>query len=198
MLFPTLTFGLFFLALYAVVWSCGPHNGWRKLLLLVASWIFYGAWDWRFVALLIASGAVNWAAAGLIARTHGGTARTALFVAGLAFNLGVLAAFKYCGFFLQQVALTLKLLGWSRDLPIFQLILPVGVSFFTFQGVSYLTDVFQRKLKPAALLDVTLLMSFFAHLVAGPIVRASDFVPQFEATPRLDRDAAAHGLLLIA
>jgi D-alanyl-lipoteichoic acid acyltransferase DltB (MBOAT superfamily) len=91
----------------------------------------------------------------------------------------------------------LHAVGWSRDLPIFQLILPVGVSFFTFQGVSYVTDVYRRKIEAASLLDVTLLMSFFAHLVAGPIVRASDLVPQFKSTPVLTREMASRGFLLI-
>jgi D-alanyl-lipoteichoic acid acyltransferase DltB (MBOAT superfamily) len=197
MLFPTFAFGLFFLAVFALTWGVGVHNGWRKQILLVASWIFYGAWDWRFVALLIGSGLVNWAAARLIDGTEGKVKRRLLFAAGLLFNLGVLVLFKYCGFFLEQVEQVLRVLGWSRDLPIFRLILPVGVSFFTFQGISYLTDVFTRKLKPASLLDVTLLMSFFAHLVAGPIVRASDLVPQFAETPRLTREMASRGLLLI-
>jgi D-alanyl-lipoteichoic acid acyltransferase DltB (MBOAT superfamily) len=198
MLFPTLQFGLFFLGVFALVWGAGRHNGWRKTLLLIASWAFYGAWDWRFVALLIASGILNWAAAAMIARSRGERVRRAVFVAGIVANLGVLGLFKYYGFFVQQVGTVLHAVGWSRDLPIFQLILPVGVSFFTFQGVSYVTDVYKRKIDPASLLDVTLLMSFFAHLVAGPIVRASDLVPQFGSTPVLTREMASRGLLLIA
>jgi alginate O-acetyltransferase complex protein AlgI len=89
--------------------------------------------------------------------------------------------------------------GWERDLPLLQVILPVGISFFTFQGISYVVDV-KRGKTPAArsLLDVMLLMSFFPHLVAGPIVRASDLLPQFDRTPRLTKEMAIHGLLLIA
>ena len=198
MLFPTLQFGLFFLAVFVLVWGAGRHNGWRKTLLLVASWVFYGAWDFRFVALLIFSGVMNWAAAAVIARSREGGFRRAVFVAGIVTNLGVLGLFKYYGFFVQQMGAALHGLGWGRDLPIFQLILPIGVSFFTFQGVSYLTDVFKRKIPAAGLLDVTLLMSFFAHLVAGPIVRASDLVPQFRAAPVLTREMASRGFLLIA
>src|SRR6185295_256837 len=105
-----------------------------------------------------------------IAASEDERVKKALLVLGVAANLGVLATFKYLGFFLHQVSLTLGAIGWERDLPLLQVILPVGVSFFTFQGMSYLIDVARGKTQPAGLLDVTLLMSFFAHLVAGPIV----------------------------
>ncbi len=198
MLFPTLTFGLFFLGLFAVAWAVRRSNEWRKLLILAASWIFYGAWDWRFVALLIGSALINWGVADRIVKADGHGRRRALLALGVTANLAVLGTFKYCGFFLQQVSATLHAIGWERDFPVLQIVLPVGISFFTFQGMSYLIDVYRGKTPPARLLDVTLLMSFFAHLVAGPIVRASDLIPQFQTTPRLTREAAATGFLLIA
>ncbi len=199
MLFPTLTFGLFFLAAYAVTWAAAGSNEWRKILLLLASWCFYGAWDFRFVALLIGSAWLNWGAARLIAARpeDAAGARKAILVAGVAANLLVLGFFKYYGFFLEQLQPVLAGLGLGRDLPLIQIVLPVGISFFTFQGMSYLADVHARRLEPAALLDVTLLMSFFPHLVAGPIVRGSDLLPQFARTPRLTRDMATIGLVLI-
>jgi D-alanyl-lipoteichoic acid acyltransferase DltB (MBOAT superfamily) len=196
-LFPTLSFGLFFLALFAAAWIVRRPNEWRKIILLVASWIFYGAWDWRFVTLLIASGVLNWGTARLISQSSAAGRRRALLAAGIVINLGVLAGFKYYGFFLGQVAEVLKLLGWQRDLPLIEVILPVGLSFFTFQGVSYLVDVFKGKCAPTSLLNVTLLMSFFAHLVAGPIVRGADLIPQFERSPDLSREAASLGMLMI-
>ncbi len=197
MLFPTLTFGLFFLALYAVSWSVGASNEWRKILLLLASWIFYGAWDWRFVALLIGSALLNWGVAQAIGRSEQAGTRKALVAAGVAANLAILVFFKYFDFFIEQAGMVLAAAGWERDLPLLTVILPVGISFFTFQGISYVVDVYRRKVDPAALLDITLLMSFFPHLVAGPIVRASDLLPQFRETPRLTRGMAAMGLLLI-
>ncbi|HWL47090.1 MAG TPA: MBOAT family protein [Sphingomonadaceae bacterium] len=197
MLFPTLTFGLFFLATYAIVWGASGSNEWRKILLLVASWIFYGWWDWRFVALLIGSAVLNWGAAALTARSTATGRRKALVTAGVIGNLAILGFFKYYDFFLEQLGVLLDGLGWHRDLPLLSIILPVGVSFFTFQGMSYLIDVYKRRVPPATLLDMTLLMSFFPHLVAGPIVRASHLIPQFRATPKLDRGMAAMGLLLI-
>jgi D-alanyl-lipoteichoic acid acyltransferase DltB (MBOAT superfamily) len=205
MLFPTLTFGLFFLAVYALVWTVGAHdNEWRKILLLVASWVFYGAWDWRFVALLIASAFINWGLGQLIAHAkaraeEGEPARhaKALVTLGVVANLSILGFFKYFDFFLSEIAPLVTNLGFARDLPLLQIVLPVGVSFFTFQGMSYMIDVYRGRTRPASLLDITLLMSFFPHLVAGPIVRAAHLVPQFQRSPKMDRGVAAMALLLI-
>ena len=198
MLFPTLAFGVFFLFVYFTSWSLDRENGRRKLFLLLASWFFYAQWDWRFVGLLILSAVLNWGVAALIARSDDDSRRKWLVGLGVAFNLLVLGFFKYYGFFIEQAGELLAQFGWGRDLPLLQVILPVGISFFTFQGISYVVDVHRRKTPVArSLLDVMLLMSFFPHLVAGPIVRASDLLPQFDRTPRLTREMATHGLLLI-
>ena len=197
MLFPTLTFGLFFLALFALAWIVQRPAEWRKIILLVASWIFYGAWDWRFVTLLIASGAMNWFIAREISHRRGPRHRKALLIGGVVANLTILGVFKYYGFFFDSIDQGLRILGWSRDMPVIQVILPIGVSFFTFQGMSYLIDVYRGKCHAASLLHVTLLMSFFAHLIAGPIVRGADLIPQFERGPKLSREGAATGVLLI-
>src|SRR4029453_1758216 len=109
----------------------------------------------------------------------------------------ILGFFKYYGFFLVEVEALLHQLGWQRDLAIMQVILPVGVSFFTFQGMSYVIDIYRRETEPAGLLDMTLLMSFFPPLVAGPIVRASHLIPQFRRVPEVTRSMAAMGLALI-
>ena len=198
MLFPTLAFGVFFLFVYFTSWSLDRENGRRKLFLLLASWFFYAQWDWRFVGLLILSATLNWGVAAAIARSDDDRRRKWLVGLGVAFNLLVLGFFKYYGFFIEQAGELLAQFGWGRDLPLLQVILPVGISFFTFQGISYVVDVHRRKTPVArSLLDVMLLMSFFPHLVAGPIVRASDLLPQFDRTPRLTREMATHGLLLI-
>jgi len=198
MLFPTLAFGIFFLFVYFTSWSLDRENGRRKLFLLLASWFFYAQWDWRFVALLIASAVLNWGVAVLIDRADEGRRRKLLVGLGVAANLLILGFFKYYGFFVEQAGDLLARFGWERDLPLLQIVLPVGISFFTFQGISYVVDVHRGKTPLAkSLLDVLLLMSFFPHLVAGPIVRASDLLPQFDRVPRLTREMAAHGLLLI-
>ena len=196
MLFPTLTFGVFFLITFAVVWSA-RSNEWRKILLLVASWVFYGAWDWRFVPLLIASALMNWAVAQGLANERFIDRRKALLLCGVAVNLVILGFFKYFDFFTEQVGATLAAIGFERDLPVLRVILPIGISFFTFQGISYVVDVYRGRVQPARLLDILLLMSFFPHLVAGPIVRAADLVPQFQTRPKLDRSMVSMALLLI-
>ncbi len=197
MLFPTLSFGLFFLVVYAIIWSLGRSNEWRKIALLLASWFFYGAWDARFVALLFVSAFVNWALAQAIVRSDDDRTGRTLVTVGVVANLGVLGYFKYAGFFLEQLASLLTPLGFGRDLPLLQVVLPVGVSFFTFQAISYLVDVHRRRIPAANLLDLTLLMSFFPHLVAGPIVRGADLLPQFRRVPTIDRGTVAAALLLI-
>ena len=197
MLFPTLGFGLFFLVVYLVAWSLQASNEWRKIALLLASWFFYGAWGGRFVALLIGSATVNWALARGIAASAAASRRKALVTLGVVLNLGVLGWFKYAGFFSEQLAALLLTLGLARDVPLLTALLPVGISFFTFQAISYLVDVHRGKVAAAGLLDLTLLMSFFPHLVAGPIVRASDLLPQFAHAPRADRGRATAGLVLI-
>ena len=196
MLFPTLTFGLFFLVVFAVVWAC-RSNEWRKLVLLVASWVFYGAWDWRFVPLLIVSAVFNWAVAQAIAAEQRAPRRRLLLIAGVLLNLLVLGFFKYFDFLGEQANAAMTALGWHYDLALMQVILPVGVSFFTFQGISYVVDVDKGRVPPARLIDILLLMSFFPHLVAGPIVRASDLVPQFQDTPRVNRGMVSMGIALI-
>ena len=196
MLFPTLTFGLFFLIVFPAVWAA-RSNEWRKLLLLVASWVFYGAWDWRFVPLLIGSALINWGTAALIARGDDARTRKAVLIGGVAANLSVLGFFKYFDFFAEQAGSLLTLFGIGQDAPLMQVILPVGISFFTFQGISYVVDVHRGRVPAARLLDILLLMSFFPHLVAGPIVRAADLVPQFQQTPKLNRGMVSMGLLLI-
>lgn len=196
MLFPTLTFGVFFLLVFAMVWST-RSNEWRKILLLVASWVFYGAWDWRFVPLLIFSALMNWAVAAGLASDRVAGRRKLLLLCGVAANLIILGFFKYFDFFTEQVGATLAAIGFERDLPMLRVILPIGISFFTFQGISYVVDIYRRRVQPAALLDILLLMSFFPHLVAGPIVRAADLVPQFQSRPKLDRSMVSMALLLI-
>lgn len=198
MLFPTLTFYVFFAFVFVAVWGFFRDNEWRKIFLLVMSWVFYGAWDWRFVALLIASGVLNYFAAEAIFKFRGRQGASRLFLtAGVIANLGILCFFKYFGFFTEQLATALGSLGWARDLPIIELVLPVGISFFTFQGMSYLIDVYKNKTERSSLLDLVLLMSFFPHLVAGPIVRASHLIPQFKEAPKISRGMAAASILLI-
>ncbi len=195
MLFPTLVFHGFFLIVFALNWLMRRAGDWRQIMLLVASWIFYGWFDSRFVLLLLTSAFLNWGAARLIL---GDPARGRFWLsAGVIANLLILGFFKYYGFFTLEVNAALAALGWSSSLPVIDVILPVGVSFFTFQGISYVVDVWKGRSEPARLLELTFLMSFFPHLVAGPIVRPGHILPQLRETPWLSRGAAATSLVLI-
>ena len=198
MLFPTLAFAVFFTIVLVGSWALEHANARRKLFLLAASFVFYGWWDWRFVALLAGSAAVNWALGRLIAHNRE-SARAGMLVAlGVIANLAVLGFFKYFGFFIESAGQALNMLGLERDLPLLQVILPVGISFYTFQGISYIVDLKRGDLKaPSGFIDTMLYISFFPQLVAGPIVRAKDFLPQLTITPRLSREAIALGALLI-
>jgi len=198
MLFPTLDFAIFFLIVFAASWSLVGSSGGRKAFLTGASYFFYGYWDWRLMLLLLGSSLLNyWAGAALALETD--RARRQFIVgAAVALNLTVLGFFKYYGFFIESLAELLYRLNIERDLPFLEIVLPVGISFFTFQGISYVVDVYRRDVEPVrSPLDLLLYISFFPQLVAGPIVRASAFLPQLDHPPRLSRRLAAFGLTMI-
>ncbi|MFD0986422.1 MBOAT family O-acyltransferase [Methyloligella solikamskensis] len=198
MLFPTLDFGIFFLAVFAIAWELKDRPEGRKTFLVAASYFFYGYWDWRFAGLLAASSLINYAAGRLVTVASSDRDKRVLVAIAVAINLGILGFFKYYGFFLEQLAELLAQGGMVRDLPFLEIILPIGISFFTFQGISYVVDVYRKEI-PAEEnpLNVFLYISFFPQLVAGPIVRAADFLPQLKSEPQLDRQMVAKGILLI-
>lgn len=198
MLFPTLEFGIFFLIVFTVSWGLRWQPEPRKYFLVAASYFFYGWWDWRFTALLFATTLINYLGGLALGRLE--RPRLRKFVVGLtvAVDLGVLGFFKYYGFFLTSLDELLTTLGLHRDLPFMEIILPIGISFFTFQGISYVVDVYRGHVAAErSLLDVMLFKSFFPQLVAGPIVRAADFIPQLHAPARLTREHVAVGIVLV-
>tara|TARA_R110002124_G_scaffold6873_2_gene41073 strand:- start:3912 stop:5363 length:1452 start_codon:yes stop_codon:yes gene_type:complete len=198
MLFPTLTFGIFFLIVFTVSWSMRWTPVPRKWFLVAASYFFYGWWDWRFTFLLFGTTLVNYLAGLALGRTTGQGARKLIVGVTVFVDLAVLAFFKYFDFFLTSLDGLLNTLGLQRDLPFMEVILPIGISFFTFQGISYVVDVYRGEIKAEkSLLDVMLFKSFFPQLVAGPIVRAADFMPQLHAPVRLTRNHIAVGVVLI-
>ena len=152
----------------------------RKRWLLAASWFFYGCWDWRFLSLLGFSTLLDYVVALRIERP--GARKRAWILVSLCGNLGLLGIFKYFGFFVDSAVELLALLGVEAHRPTLAIVLPVGISFYTFQTLSYALDVYFGKLKATrSLLDFSLFVAFFPQLVAGPIVRASDFLPQLHA-----------------
>lgn len=198
MLFPTADFALFFFVVFCVSWALRQRAEARKLVLLVASYFFYGYWDWRFTGLLALSSVINYVAGRMIASSGSAGARKTVLLTAVALNLAILGFFKYFGFFIATLSDLLVMVGLERDLPLLQIILPVGISFFTFQGISYVTDVYRGEVGPVrSPLDLFLYISFFPQLVAGPIVRAAWFLPQLDHTPRLTRRALCFGLTLI-
>jgi D-alanyl-lipoteichoic acid acyltransferase DltB (MBOAT superfamily) len=198
MLFPTLEFGIFFLLVFLASWLLRDRLDLRKGFLLAVSYFFYGYWDWRFLGLLALSSAINYAAGIALAASTDLVRRRWMVGAAVALNLLVLGFFKYYGFFLTSLADLLSTLGLERDLPWLDIVLPVGISFFTFQGISYVIDVYRGDVELVrSPLNLFLYISFFPQLVAGPIVRAAHFLPQLNERPRLDQHTLAFGFLLI-
>lgn len=198
MIFNSIEFAVFFLVVFITYWAL-PHRLQNRLL-LVASYFFYGWWDWRFLALLVFSTVVDF----LVGRSMPGVAedgaRKRLLAVSIAANLGVLGVFKYLGFFADSLNDALDGLGLGTLAPTVSVVLPVGISFYTFQSMSYTIDVYRRRLDPVTdLADFALYVSFFPQLVAGPIERATRLMPQIVSPrPALDGRSVAGGLQLIA
>lgn len=178
MLFNSLTFVVFFLCVVAVHYLPLPWRA-KKLNLLVASYLFYAAWNPPFVLLLWISTVVDWWAARWIAAARSAVARRAGLVVSLSVNLGLLAFFKYGNFALENFVRVASAIGVEYSPPRLDIVLPVGISFYTFQSLSYTLDVHHGRTRPwKSPLDFALYVTFFPQLVAGPIVRAVDFLPQ--------------------
>jgi alginate O-acetyltransferase complex protein AlgI len=193
MLFPTVTFAVFFVVVFVAYWlTRGRPPAW-KWVLLGASWVFYAWWDWRFVFLLAGSITLNHLVAGAMARFG---PRPWLAI-GVVANMAVLGLFKYYNFFLATLVELTQRLGWSPPQAGLQVLLPIGISFFTFEAIAYLIEVGQGKVSRLRLLDLAVYMSFFPKLTSGPITRASEFAPQL-AAPADRSIEASTALWLIA
>lgn len=184
MVFNSLTFVVFFLIV--VGFHYAPFS-WRvkKFNLLIFSYIFYAAWNPPFILLLWASTVVDWWMAKLIYREERPAQRKRLLIVSLALNLGMLSYFKYGAFALQNWQALMSAVGAAYTPPDWNIVLPIGISFYTFVTLSYTLDVYLKRAKPGnSFLDFALFVTYFPHLVAGPIVRPIDLMPQF-ATPRV-------------
>ncbi len=174
MLFPTFTFASFFLIVYCGHMLLRSRPLAWKIGILAASYVFYGWWNWRLCGLIVLSTVANWAFAKAIAERRGRARKNTVRLAVTA-NLSMLGFFKYHHFFVDSFN---QLFGEAAQLPFVDVLLPVGISFYTFQAISYVVDVHRREITPAPLLDVAVYLAFFPQLVAGPIVRAKEFLPQ--------------------
>lgn len=204
MVFNSLHFVWFFVVVYAA-YRLLPHRP-QNWLLLIASYYFYAAWDWRFLGLLLASTIVDYSCAlamdGAGTPSRRGSAssrRRALLFVSLGFNLTMLGFFKYFNFFADTVHEIAGAIGWQVDWVTLNVLLPIGISFYTFVTMSYVIDVYRREI-PATrdLLDFALFVAFFPHLVAGPILRASRLLPQIALPRHITREQMRDGLWLIA
>jgi len=179
MLFPTLNFALFFLLVAALMVPFERYFETRKVVLVVASYAFYAFWNWHFCFLLAFSSMVSYGAGRLIGAAEQERMRCWVMRAAVVIHLGVLGTFKYFDFVVTSANDLVHQLGLSGELPFVEIILPVGISFYTFHGISYVVDVYRRDVsvcrRPT---DMLLYLAFFPQLVAGPIVRAAFFLPQ--------------------
>ncbi len=195
MLFNSLEFPIF-LAFVAILYWMVPSDRLRtrNLLLLVSSYVFYGWWDWRFLSLIFLSSFVDYFV-GL--QIPGSTRARKRFLLGcsLMMNLGALGVFKYFNFFVDSFAVVLESMGFRANLPTLQIILPVGISFYTFQTLSYTIDIYREKLEPTKdIIAFFAFVSFFPQLVAGPIERAKSLLPQFSVQHKFDIKSATDGV----
>jgi alginate O-acetyltransferase complex protein AlgI len=197
LLFPTVQFAIFFPVVLALSWALMSRPRLWKPFIVAASYVFYAAASWRFCLLLGGVTLGNQAAALLINRTRDERRRRWIVGAAVALDLGVLAVFKYYGFFVQPLDHSLDRIGLGVPFPLVSIALPVGVSFFTFQAISYVVDVKRRLVEPGSTIDVAVYLSFFPHLVAGPIVRAREFLPQLAEPRDPSAVAVSSGIALI-
>jgi alginate O-acetyltransferase complex protein AlgI len=197
MIFNSLTFIVFF-AIVLAVWQLRLPWTSRKLFLLIASYLFYAAWNPPFVILLWTSTVVDWWAAQWMVRSERQATRRAWMLISIVVNLGMLGYFKYGDFLLQNFVTLAASVGVVYAPPKWDIILPVGISFYTFATLSYTLDVYLRRAKPAKnFLDYALFVTFFPHLVAGPIMRPTELVPQFEHERRTQSHQMFFGLALM-
>ncbi|MBU6399757.1 MAG: MBOAT family protein [Verrucomicrobia bacterium] len=193
MSFTSAAFFLFLPVVFALHWAV-RRKTWQNLVLLVASYVFYGWWDWRFCWLMLASSLIDYTAGSGIERTSAPRRRQAILATAMSANLLLLGFFKYFNFFADSLVIACSSVGVDLSVPALTIILPVGISFYTFQTMSYTLDIYYGRFRPLRnLLDYLTFVSFFPHLVAGPIQRAITLLPQFHATRVFSLESAREG-----
>jgi D-alanyl-lipoteichoic acid acyltransferase DltB (MBOAT superfamily) len=196
MLFPSIDFAIFLPIVFLLYWFVFRRTlQLQNAFVLFASAVFYGWWDWRYLGLVFISAATDYVAAIAMDRTEHAGRRKALLVVSLVVNLGMLGFFKYYNFFVDSFNNAFTLFGQELGLSTLSIVLPVGISFYTFQTLSYTIDVYRKQMKashdPVAFGAFIL---FFPQLVAGPIERASNLLPQFQVPRTFDETKARDGM----
>ena len=197
MVFNSLHFAWFFLVVYAL-YRLLPHRG-QNWLLLIASYYFYAAWDYRFVALLAASTLVDYTCGLVLGRVTDERRRRLVMWLSIGFNLAMLGFFKYFNFFADNLHALFAAMGWQFDFVTLRVLLPIGISFYTFVTMSYVIDVYRREIEPTRnLVDFAVFVAYFPHLVAGPILRATALLPQIARPRHVTATQMREGAWLIA
>lgn len=198
MLFNSVTFLVFYIVVFALYWALRRRE-WQNLLLIGASYVFYGTWSWKFLLLLIFSTLFDYGCARAVAAAKEPGRRRAFLIASVAANLALLGTFKYAGFFQHEFAAFIDQLGFSVQPWVLHIVLPVGLSFYTFQSLGYVIDVYRGKVPAVrSLPEYALYVAFFPQLVAGPIERAAHMLPQYRAERVYNGAAVESGLMLMA
>lgn len=198
MLFNSDTFLIFFAIAYSLYLAARNHKSVQNRLLLGASYVFYAAWDWRFVSLLLISTFVDFFVGRKIGKSDRQPFRRAMVAISIATNLSILGFFKYFNFFSDSLVAFLNAFGFQPDYPTMTIILPIGISFYTFQSLSYTIDVYRRRIAHVDQpLDFALYVAFFPQLVAGPIERVYRLVPQIQQARRISPEQVQAGIFLI-
>ena len=196
MQFNSLIFAVFLFIVFLFYWSL-PNKplGIRNAFLLIASYIFYGWWDWHFLGLILLNSTVDYVLGMSLHQTQSNRRRKILLGISLTTNLGILGFFKYYDFFINSAMEFLQTIGLQANFHTLAIILPVGISFYTFQTLSYTIDIYRRKITPTHnVIAYFAFVSFFPQLVAGPIERASHLLPQFLQRKVFDLEQAKDGL----
>lgn len=195
MLFNSLAFALFLPLVFAIYWGGGLRLKAQNGLLMVASFVFYGWWDWRYLFLLVGTSLVDFLVGRALGQERPQRQRRWLIGLSIGANLGLLGTFKYFDFFAGSLQAAFASVGITLDMPTLQLVLPVGISFYTFQALSYTIDVYRKQLRPTHdLVAFLAFISFFPQLVAGPIERGARLLPQMLAPRRFDPQLASDGV----
>lgn len=196
MLFNSLDFAVFLPLVFGIYWLLkNYHLKHQNTFLLLSSYVFYGWWDWRFLMLIAFSTIVDFTIGNQLFKAEKASTRKILLCLSLVVNLGLLGFFKYFNFFIDNVNQVFSFLGKPLEYRGLEIILPVGISFYTFQTLSYTLDIYHKKLKPTNnFIAFAGFVSFFPQLVAGPIERAKNLLPQFETTRVFNKQKAKDGL----
>lgn len=199
MLFNSIDFAIFFPIVFLLYWAVSKKLTVRNALILISSYLFYGWWDWRFLFLILISSLVDFIVGRQLFKTEEKRKRKAWLCLSLGVNLGFLFYFKYANFFIESFVSSFRLFGGEIESSSLNIILPVGISFYTFQTLSYTIDIYKKQIEPTRdWLAFFAFVAFFPQLVAGPIERASNLLPQFRKIYRFNYNQVKSGLLLMA